>query len=127
MKGIGFAFAKVVSCKGKSDPLAVADLLQWCRTEVGHHGELRVRTGGEPAIQALATDFAVRRAPLSTLVETTPAYSPGSVGTCGRFAETLAGLLRTMRFYAERNYQIIITATHPLFEHLVTHAAHVYV
>ena len=73
MKGTGFAFAKVVSRKGKSDPMAVADILQWCRTEVGLHGELRVRTDGEPAIQALAADFAVRRARLSTLVETTPA------------------------------------------------------
>ena len=126
MKGTGFAFAKVVSCKGKSDPLAVAGRLQWCRTEVGLHGELRVRTDGEPAIQALAADFAVRRAPLSTLVETTPAYSPGSVGACDRFAETLAGLLRTMRLYAERKYQVIVTATHPLFEHLVTHAEYVY-
>ena len=107
------------------DRNAVTVLLQWMHG-AGLNGLIRLRTDGEPAIQAVAAEIAARRSPAETLVEITPRSLSSSLGACGRFSETIAGLVRTLQLALEKRWNTTVAAVDPVFPFLVQYATFVY-
>ena len=85
------------------------------------HFVVRIRTDGEPSIQAVATRLA--RARPRTLLETAPRYSSQSFGGVGSFQKRLIEDVRTLRSSSEMQLATEIDANHPVLLWLVRHAA----
>ena len=124
-KEVGYGLACHVRSKGQMDRNAISVLLQWL-LEAGLTGLIRLRTDGEPCIQAVAAEVAARRSLAETLVEVTPRSSSSSLGACERFSETIAGLVRTLRFALEKRWGSTVAAIDPVFPFLVQYATFVY-
>ena len=120
-----YGFGRVVQAKGRSDATALLALNAWYQ-EAGLNGDIRLRTDGEPAIRAVARAAAIRRAPAVSLLETSPVGSSDSLGSCERFAETVAGMARTWRLAVEKNLEIEVSANSPIFSWLVRHVVFLY-
>ena len=89
-------------------------------------GMLRLRTDAEPAIRSVAAVLMQRRRPGDTILEVTPVASSSSLGAAERWAQELAGLVRTLILDAERRWGARIRANSPLFAWAVRHAAFLY-
>ena len=126
----GYGYAATALAKGAiGDRALIADLLRFFQ-EAGIGGRLRLRTDGEPAIAAVARAVAVARGsendePL-TIVEESPNKSSASLGSAERWAETLGGLVRTLRADVEERQGVRLRANSRAFSWLVSHAAFVH-
>ena len=120
-----YGFGRVVQAKGRSDATVLVALNAWFQ-EAGLNGDIRLRMDGGPAIRAIEQAAAIRRAPAVTLLETSPIGSSDSLGSCERFAETVAGITRTWRLAVEKNLEIEVNANSPIFSWLVRHVVFLY-
>ena len=124
-KVLGYVFAAWVTSKGLEDRAAVSTLAQWL-LEASLMGDTRLHSDGEASIRTVALEVAARRAPAQTSVEVTPRGSSSSFGAAERFAEMLAGLIRTFRRALEKLWGVTIAAVDPFFPFLAQFAAFVY-
>ena len=91
----GDGFAAVSRQKGRGDPLPITSFVQWLN-EHGVHGDVRLRSDPEPAIEAVAQAIAGQRGGSKTFIERSVPHSCLSIGGVNRYAETLGGLVRTL-------------------------------
>ena len=118
----GSIFANLVEIKGRLDTMVVKGVLRWL-LELGHASALRIRTDPEPAIMAIAQATARARGDVTTVVETSPVASKGSLGACERANQTFMGLLRTHKAEVEERLGIVLSMNNPLMGWLVQHVA----
>ena len=130
----GYAFASAVRVKGAGDVAVVDDILAWLR-EAGLTNYVCFRSDGEPAIRAVVEAVATRRGPKELTkieypnlmrIETTPVKSSSSLGGAERYAQTLGGMIRTLRMSLTERLNIDLNATSLAFNLLVIHANFLY-
>ena len=130
----GYAFASAVRAKGTGDVAVVDDILAWLR-EAGLTNYVCFRSDGEPAIRAVVEAVATRRGPKELTkieypnlmrIETTPVKSSSSLGGAERYAQTLGGMIRTLRMSLTERLNIDLNATSLAFNLLVIHANFLY-
>ena len=88
LKFVGYTFASVCRCKGAADSEVVTGLCNFL-VEAGCTGALRLRTGQELVVEALAHRVAALRSPARTIVETSPVKSSSSLGAAERTIQTV--------------------------------------
>jgi hypothetical protein len=118
----GSIYANLVEVKGRLDTMVIKGVLRWL-LEIGRAGSLRLRTDPEPAMMAIAQAIARGRGEQTTVVETTPVNSKGSLGACERANQTFMGQLRTHKAEVEERLGIVLSMDDPLMTWLVHHVA----
>lgn len=116
-----FGLGVQVRFKGR-EPGLTSRLLKFC-TEAGLTGPLRIRTDSENAIQVVARDLMLARAPLQSYVEVTPVGSSSSLGIAERFAESEGGMVRVLCLALERRWGRRIDTASPYFPWAVLHGS----
>ena len=121
----GHGFGVVARSKGRADGAQITHVLRFLQ-ESGHTGAIRLRSDGEHAIVAVASEIAARRHPAETAVETTAPGSAGSLGGADRWAGLLGGLVRCLRKVVEEKWHVRIGNRDAIFPWLVLHASWLY-
>ena len=120
-KGYGYAFTEACRSKGRGDREAIAGVAA-CLLEAGVAGAMRLRTGSETSIRAVAQEVAALRSPATTIVETTSRASSYSLGSAERMVQTVAGQVCALKLVVERRWKCRVTTASVVFPWAVRHA-----
>ena len=121
-KDSGYAMARVVQVKGRGDAMAVQAVLRFL-LEAGIAGPVRLRSDQEASICAFCQEVAAKRAPISTIVESTPVGSSSSLGCGERMIGAIVAQVRALRIEAETRWNTKFSASSPIIPWAVMHAA----
>ena len=121
-KDSGYAMARVVQVKGRGDATAVQAVLRFL-LEAGIAGPVRLRSDQEASICAFCQEVAAKRAPSSTIVESTPVGSSSSLGCGERMIGAIVAQVRALRIEAETRWNTKFSVDSPIIPWAVMHAA----
>ena len=105
----------------ETTPFMVTAAVAFIRA-VHHNSRVVLRTDNEPSIESLAKAVA-REAEGRIDLQTTPRYSPQSLGSAEKAVDLVCGQFRATRTSVERAYRATLTPTHNVWPWLVRHAS----
>ena len=90
--------------------------------EAGIAGPVRLRSDQEASICAFCQEVAAKRAPISTIVESTPVGSSSSLGCGERMIGAIVAQVRALRIEAEARWNTKFSVNSPIIPWAVMHA-----
>ena len=111
----------VVPCKGADQEWVVAQALRDL-DHLGHHGDLVLRSDGEPALLDLVREIAKGRGNRRSIIEHSPPGDSKGNGFIERGVRSVEEMTRTLKLDLERRLGARLEVNHGAFPWLVEHA-----